>query len=138
MHRLEPPEAAPSPFPSEAERTAGVTSPERRARPPRTTPSLGFTSPEEAVRARRAFHALSDREAGVLTRLAFGYSAKEVAKQLGLSCRTVDTFRTRALLKLRARNTVDAVRLLTVLSMLDHGDDTDGETAAAGVDDQQL
>lgn len=134
MHRLGPPDATPSLFPPEAERTAGGASTARRPRPrmPRATPSLGFTSPEEAVRARRAFHALSDREAGVLTRLAFGYSAKEVAKQLGLSCRTVDTFRTRALLKLRARNTVDAVRLLTVLSMLDHGDDADGEATEAG------
>ena len=50
--------------------------------------------------------------------IAYGLSAKEVAHNLSLSCRTVDTFRTRALLKLRARNTADAVRMLASLSAI--------------------
>jgi DNA-binding CsgD family transcriptional regulator len=54
----------------------------------------------------------------VLAYLAYGLSAKEVAHNLNLSCRTVDTFRTRALLKLRARNTADAVRMLASLSAI--------------------
>jgi DNA-binding NarL/FixJ family response regulator len=91
------------------------------AMPPRSlraVPFLGFESEEEARRAEEAFLSLSGREATVLAYLAYGFSAKEVAHTLSLSCRTVDTFRTRALLKLRARNTADAVRMLACLSAL--------------------
>jgi DNA-binding CsgD family transcriptional regulator len=84
----------------------------------KSMPFLGFETEEEARRAEQAFLSLSGREATVLAYLAFGHSAKEVAHKLNLSCRTVDTFRTRALLKLRARNTADAVRMLASLSAL--------------------
>ena len=87
-------------------------------RPLRAVPFLGFESAEEARRAEQAFLSLSGREATVLAYLAYGLSAKEVAHNLNLSCRTVDTFRTRALLKLRARNTADAVRMLASLSAM--------------------
>ena len=87
-------------------------------RPLRAVPFLGFETVEEARRAEQAFMSLSGREATVLGYLAYGHSAKEVAHKLSLSCRTVDTFRTRALLKLRARNTADAVRMLASLSAL--------------------
>jgi len=88
------------------------------ARSLRAVPFLGFESAEEAKRTEQAFLSLSGREATVLAYLAYGLSAKEVAHNLNLSCRTVDTFRTRALLKLRARNTADAVRMLASLSAL--------------------
>ena len=88
------------------------------AQPLRAVPFLGFENVEEARRAERAFLSLSGREATVLAYLAYGLSAKEVAHNLNLSCRTVDTFRTRALLKLRARNTADAVRMLASLSAM--------------------
>jgi DNA-binding CsgD family transcriptional regulator len=81
-------------------------------------PFLGFETDDEARRAEEAFLSLSGREATVLAYLAYGHSAKEVAHKLNLSCRTVDTFRTRALLKLRAKNTADAVRMLASLSAL--------------------
>lgn len=84
----------------------------------RAVPFIGFESAEEAHNAEQAFLSLSGREATVLAYLAYGLSAKEVAHNLNLSCRTVDTFRTRALLKLRARNTADAVRMLASLSAL--------------------
>lgn len=84
----------------------------------KSMPFLGFESEEEARRTEQAFMSLSGREATVLAYLAYGHSAKEVAHKLSLSCRTVDTFRTRALLKLRARNTADAVRMLASLSAL--------------------
>ena len=84
----------------------------------KSMPFLGFQSDEEARRTEQAFLSLSGREATVLAYLAYGHSAKEVAHKLNLSCRTVDTFRTRALLKLRARNTADAVRMLASLSAL--------------------
>lgn len=82
----------------------------------KSMPFLGFESEDEARRTEQAFFSLSGREATVLAYLAYGHSAKEVAHKLNLSCRTVDTFRTRALLKLRARNTADAVRMLASLS----------------------
>ena len=84
----------------------------------KSMPFLGFESEDEARRTEQAFMSLSGREATVLAYLAYGHSAKEVAHKLNLSCRTVDTFRTRALLKLRARNTADAVRMLASLSAL--------------------
>lgn len=89
-----------------------------RPRPLHAVPFLGFESLDEARRAEQAFLSLSGREATVLAYLAYGLSAKEVAHNLNLSCRTVDTFRTRALLKLRARNTADAVRMLASLSAM--------------------
>jgi DNA-binding NarL/FixJ family response regulator len=89
-----------------------------QATPSRVVPFIGFESPEEARTAEQAFLSLSGREATVLAYLAYGLSAKEVAHNLNLSCRTVDTFRTRALLKLRARNTADAVRMLASLSAM--------------------
>jgi DNA-binding CsgD family transcriptional regulator len=88
------------------------------AAPIRAVPFIGFETEEEAQLAEQAFLSLSGREATVLAYLAYGLSAKEVAHNLNLSCRTVDTFRTRALLKLRARNTADAVRMLASLSAL--------------------
>jgi DNA-binding NarL/FixJ family response regulator len=86
--------------------------------PIRAVPFIGFETQEEARLAEQAFMSLSGREATVLAYLAYGLSAKEVAHNLNLSCRTVDTFRTRALLKLRARNTADAVRMLASLSAM--------------------
>lgn len=85
----------------------------------KSMPFLGFEDADEARRTEQAFMSLSGREATVLAYLAYGHSAKEVAHKLNLSCRTVDTFRTRALLKLRARNTADAVRMLA--SLCAHG-----------------
>lgn len=82
----------------------------------RDMPNIGFETMEEQRRAEEAFLSLSAREVTVLSYLSYGLSAKEVAITLNVSSRTVDTFRTRALLKLRARNTADAVRILTALS----------------------
>lgn len=79
-------------------------------------PHLGFDSREDERHAISAFMSLSEREATVLAHLAHGLSAKEVAIRLNVSSRTVDTFRTRALLKLHARNTADAVRILATLA----------------------
>lgn len=82
----------------------------------RVVPHVGFANLEDQQRAEEAFLSLSAREVTVLAYLSYGLSAKEVAITLNVSSRTVDTFRTRALLKLRARNTADAVRILTALS----------------------
>jgi DNA-binding CsgD family transcriptional regulator len=86
------------------------------ARGLRDVPDIGFESEEEQQCAEEAFLSLSAREVTVLAYLSYGFSAKEVAISLDVSSRTIDTFRTRALLKLRARNTADAVRILATLS----------------------
>lgn len=53
---------------------------------------------------------LSDREFEVLRRLGTGRSVKEVAVELGLSPKTVSTYRTRLMEKMRFTSTSDLVR----------------------------
>jgi two-component system, NarL family, invasion response regulator UvrY len=57
-----------------------------------------------------AYEKLSDREMEVLRRLAAGQTVKEIAYDLGLSSKTVHTFRARVLKKLNLRTTADLVR----------------------------
>lgn len=54
--------------------------------------------------------ALSDRERDVLVRIAQGYSNKEIAAELGLSVKTVETYKGRMADKLGLRTRVDIVR----------------------------
>lgn len=60
--------------------------------------------PDEAAAA------LSDREEEVLRRLAWGESNKEIAGRLGISTRTVETYRARIHEKLGLRTRTDMVR----------------------------
>jgi DNA-binding NarL/FixJ family response regulator len=53
---------------------------------------------------------LSDREVGVLRLIAVGYSNKEIAARLGVSVKTVETYKSRAMEKLKCRGRVDIVR----------------------------
>lgn len=53
---------------------------------------------------------LSHREFQVLCRLASGRTVKQVGAELALSVKTVSTYRTRLLQKLRLRSTADLVR----------------------------
>jgi DNA-binding NarL/FixJ family response regulator len=53
---------------------------------------------------------LSEREAEVVRAIARGYSNKEIAGRLGLSVKTVETYKTRSLEKLSLRSRVDIVR----------------------------
>jgi DNA-binding NarL/FixJ family response regulator len=53
---------------------------------------------------------LSDREAEVLRLIALGFANKEIASQLDLSVKTVETFKTRSMEKLGLRSRVDIVR----------------------------
>ena len=53
---------------------------------------------------------LSEREAEVVKQIAHGYSNKEIASRLGLSVKTVETYKTRSLEKLSLRSRVDIVR----------------------------
>jgi DNA-binding NarL/FixJ family response regulator len=53
---------------------------------------------------------LSDRETAVLRFIAQGYTNKEIASQLGLSVKTVETYKARSMEKLGLRSRVDIVR----------------------------
>jgi two-component system, NarL family, invasion response regulator UvrY len=53
---------------------------------------------------------LSPREFETLRRLAAGHSVKEISSSLGLSSKTVSTYRARVLEKLKLRTTVDLAR----------------------------
>jgi DNA-binding NarL/FixJ family response regulator len=53
---------------------------------------------------------LSDREREVLIRIARGFSNKEIAAELGLSVKTVETYKARMTEKLGLRSRVDIVR----------------------------
>lgn len=53
---------------------------------------------------------LSEREAEVLRRTAQGHSNKEIAGQLGVSIKTVETYKARSMEKLGLRSRVDIIR----------------------------
>ena len=53
---------------------------------------------------------LSEREAEVLRLIALGYANKEIAAQLDVSVKTIETFKARAMEKLGLRSRVDIVR----------------------------
>ncbi len=59
---------------------------------------------------------LSERETEVVQRVAHGYSNKEIAAQLNLSVKTVETYRARALDKLGIESRAELVRYA-----LEHG-----------------
>lgn len=65
-------------------------------------------SPEDAPKGESA--GLTARERQVLTLVAEGLSSKEIAAELGIGSRTVETHRERLMDKLNARNAVDLVR----------------------------
>ncbi|GAB4548501.1 MAG: response regulator transcription factor [Anaerolineae bacterium] len=60
--------------------------------------------------------ALSDREYQVMRRLAAGQTVSEIASDLSLSVKTISTYRTRILEKLRLETTADIIRYA-----LEHG-----------------
>jgi DNA-binding NarL/FixJ family response regulator len=56
---------------------------------------------------------LSERETAVLRFIAQGYTNKEIANQLELSVKTVETYKARSMEKLGLRSRVDIVRTAT-------------------------
>jgi DNA-binding NarL/FixJ family response regulator len=60
-----------------------------------------------------AHDVLSDRERDVLIRIARGFSNKEIAAELKLSVKTVETYKARVAEKLGLRSRVDIVRYAT-------------------------
>jgi DNA-binding NarL/FixJ family response regulator len=62
---------------------------------------------------------LSDRESEVVRLIALGYSNKEIAAQLKLSVKTVETYKTRSMEKLGMRSRVDIVQYASKRGWLD-------------------
>ncbi len=62
---------------------------------------------------------LSDREDRVLRLLAQGHSVKEIGFELSLSVKTVSTYRTRLLKKLRLKNNAEIIRYALLHGLVD-------------------
>jgi DNA-binding NarL/FixJ family response regulator len=77
---------------------------------PRLAGSLvsNFVQSDSAAASRAV--KLTERESNVLRRVAEGYSNKEIAAELTLSIKTVETYKTRAMEKLGLRDRVEIVR----------------------------
>jgi DNA-binding NarL/FixJ family response regulator len=58
-------------------------------------------------------HALTPRERPVVAGLTHGHTSKEIARNLGLSPRTIEDVRARLLKRFGARNTADLLVRLT-------------------------
>ena len=71
--------------------------------------------------------ALSDREREVLLRIARGFSNKEIAAELGLSVKTVETYKARMAEKLGLRTRVDIVRYAAQRGWLGGPSETSGQ-----------
>jgi DNA-binding NarL/FixJ family response regulator len=65
--------------------------------------------------------ALSEREEEVLRRIAWGHSNKEIAAQLGISTKTVETYRARIADKLGLRSRTEMVRFALQKGWLSEG-----------------
>jgi DNA-binding NarL/FixJ family response regulator len=72
----------------------------------------------EAETGRGALVVLSDREREVLTLIAKGYRNKEIASQLGLGVRTVETHRERVMRKLNLHSVADLTRYAIARGLL--------------------
>lgn len=70
----------------------------------------------------RSPDSLSLRERQVLTLLAHGYTNREAAERLGLSMRSVETYRSRMAEKLGFQSRVDLVRYALEMGLLTTGD----------------
>jgi DNA-binding NarL/FixJ family response regulator len=62
---------------------------------------------------------LSEREQEVLRLVAFGHTSKEIADQLALSIKTVDTYRARGMEKLGLRNRATLVRFALARGLME-------------------
>jgi two-component system, LuxR family, response regulator FixJ len=75
----------------------------------------------EALDAARRISSLSPRERQVLDGVTEGRSSKVIAFNLGISARTVEVHRTRLVNRLNVRTVAEAIRLLTLASLITEG-----------------
>lgn len=78
---------------------------------PRVTGALVNTLIPPRADATGPVTELSEREAEVLRLIALGFANKEIAAQLDLSIKTIETYKARSMEKLGLRSRVDIVRL---------------------------
>ena len=71
---------------------------------------MELATPVAAADNDRLWQSLSEREQEVLKMVALGYTSKEIADQLALSTKTVDTYRARGMEKLGLRSRAALVR----------------------------
>lgn len=77
---------------------------------------------DSANRAERPTSVLSNRELQVLRLVARGHSSPEIAKQIAVSVKTVETYRSRLSDKLGLRTRSDVVRFAIEMGLLTDGD----------------
>ena len=65
------------------------------------------------------WHTLSEREQEVLRLVALGHTSKEIADQLNLGVKTVDTYRARGMEKLEMRSRAALVRFALANGLLE-------------------
>ena len=63
--------------------------------------------------------ALSNRERDVLKGLVAGHANKQIAYDLGISPRTIETYRANLMIKMQAGSLSDLVRMALIAGMLD-------------------
>ena len=80
---------------------------------PRVMGNLVAKPGVEEGRSSEGVSSLTQRESAVIRRIALGYSNKEIAADLKLSVKTVETYKARAMEKAGLRSRVDIVRLGT-------------------------
>jgi DNA-binding NarL/FixJ family response regulator len=71
---------------------------------------VGTLVREDSIRKALQVDNLSERETEVVRLIAKGYSNKEIAAQLAINAKTVETYKTRSLEKLDLRSRADLVR----------------------------
>ncbi|MBI5757251.1 MAG: response regulator transcription factor, partial [Planctomycetales bacterium] len=79
-----------------------------------------FVSPALELQLRREpeFSSLSEREQTVLRWIADGSTTKRIAAELGISAKTVETYRMRLMRKLEVRSSAELVRRAIELGLL--------------------
>jgi DNA-binding CsgD family transcriptional regulator len=75
--------------------------------------------PTELTTAKDSLSRLSNREQEVLRLVALGYAQREIAAELGVSVKTVETYRTRINEKMGFKSRVDLVRFAINAGMMD-------------------
>lgn len=100
------------------------------------TPSLAEDMAVDLALGREvaAHEALSDREHEVLVRLGAGAAAKEIAQQLGLSPKTVRTYRSRILEKMNLKSTAQLIFYAVQHGLVPAVEEGDRAPAVAGAD----
>ncbi len=75
-------------------------------------------SPESSPVDRSPLDVLSEREREVLRQVARGYTSRQIAEEIGLSIKTVESYRARLMRKLGLKERADMVRLAIEMGII--------------------